>query len=103
MGDQTLFLDFFTNNFMHHITIRPCVLLYDGHSTHVFVDVIEASMREDVHLCVLLPHTSQCLKLLALTMFSPFKKNLSSECHNFFTSQSRYCEGRLSTDNWHCF
>ena len=52
MGDQTLFLDFFTNNFMHHITIRPCVLLYDGHSRHVFVDVIETSRREDVHyLC----------------------------------------------------
>ena len=82
-SNSNLFLDFFTNHFMHHITTRPCVLLYDGHSTHVTCDVIEAARQEGVHLFVLPPHTSHCFQPLDVSVFSPFKKNLSSECHKF--------------------
>ena len=38
-SNSNLFLDFFTNHFMDHATTRPCVLLYDGHSTNVTSDV----------------------------------------------------------------
>ena len=82
-SNSNLFHDFFSNNFLHHVTTRPCVLLYDGHSTHVTCDVIEAARQEGVHLFVLPPHTSHCLQPLDVSVFSPFKKNLSSECHKF--------------------
>ena len=49
-SNSNLFLDFITNHFMYHVTTQPCVLLYDGHSTHVTFDVIEAARQEDIHL-----------------------------------------------------
>ena len=82
-SNSELFLDFFTNHFMHHVTARPCILLYDGHSTHVTFDVIEAARQENIHLFVLPPHSSHCLQPLDVSVFSPFKRSLSSECHKY--------------------
>ncbi|KAJ8298090.1 hypothetical protein KUTeg_024621 [Tegillarca granosa] len=39
--------DFFKNHFLHYVTVKPCILLYDGHSTHVTVEVIEAARNEN--------------------------------------------------------
>ena len=82
-SNATLFLDFFKNHFLHHVKTRPCILLYDGHSTHVTFDIIETARKENVHLFVLPPHSSHCLQPLDVSVFSPFKKSISTECHKF--------------------
>ncbi|XP_046550978.1 MFS-type transporter clz9-like isoform X1 [Haliotis rubra] len=79
-SNSILFLDFFKNHFLHHAT-RPCILLYDGHSTHVTADIIQTAKEENVHLFVLPPHTSHCLDV---SVFGPFKKSLSTEFHKFY-------------------
>ena len=82
-SNSELFLDFFNNHFLKHVTVRPCLLLYDGHSTHVTVDVIQAAREQGVHLFVLPPHSSHCLQPLDISVFGPFKKSLNAECHKF--------------------
>ena len=51
--------------------------LYDGHSTHVTVDAIEATGQEDVHLFVLSLQTSHCIHPLDVSVFNPFKRHLT--------------------------
>ena len=85
-SNSGLFLDFFKNHFVHHVTTRPCLLLYDGHSTHVTFDIIDIARKENIHLFVLPPHSSHCLQPLDVSVFSPFKKSLSTECHKFLHS-----------------
>ena len=80
-SNSNIFPDFFSNHFLHHITTKPCVLLYDSHSTYVTCDVIETVRQEGVHLFVLPTHTS--LQSLIISVFSPLKKNLSSDCHKY--------------------
>ena len=85
-SNSTLFLDFFQNHFLHHVKVRPAILLYDGHSTHVTQDVTEAARQENVHLFVLPPHSSHCLQPLDVAVFSPFKSSLNTEIHKFLHS-----------------
>ena len=83
-SNSSLFLDFFNNHFMRHVTARPCLLLYDGHSTHVTFDIIDSARKENIHLFVLPPHSSHCLQPLDVSVFSPFKKSLSTESQIVF-------------------
>ena len=82
-SNSLTFLDWFENHFLHHVPTRPCILLYDGHATHVTVDVINRARDNGVHLFVLPAHTSHILQPLDVSAFSPFKKAFSSECHKF--------------------
>ncbi|XP_033728930.1 uncharacterized protein LOC117318038 [Pecten maximus] len=85
-SNSVLFFYFFKNHFLKHVTIRPCILLYDGHSTHINIDVIEAAREEDVHLFVLPPHSSHCLQPLDVAGFSPPKCSLNAQIHKFLHS-----------------
>jgi hypothetical protein len=51
-SNSKLFLDFFKNHFIQHVTARPCILLNDGHCTHVTHDIFEAAREENIHLFV---------------------------------------------------
>ena len=81
--NSSLFLDFIQNHFMKHITVRPCLLLYDGYSTHVTVDVIQAAREQGVHLFVLPPHSRECPQPLDISVFGPFRNSLDTECQQF--------------------
>ena len=97
-SNSYLFQDFFPYHFMNHVTTRPCLLLYDGLSTHVTTDAIEVARRENVHL--LSHHTSHCLQPHDVSVFSPFKKSLSSECQKLFPAYLSSCKEGLDRDNW---
>lgn len=45
------FLDFFKNHFLPTVKQRPCILLYDGHATHITSDVLEAARKMRVFTC----------------------------------------------------
>ena len=81
------FQDFILNHFLVHVQPRPCLLLYDGHSTHVTIDLIEKARENNIHMFVLPPHSSHQLQPLDVGIFSPFKAALSSECHKLTHSQ----------------
>lgn len=67
--NSALFLDFFRNHFVRHVTARPCLLPYDGHSKHVTFDSIETARKKNIHLFVLPPHRSHCLQPLDVSPF----------------------------------
>ena len=81
------FHDFIFNHFLLHVQPRPCLLLYDGHSTHITIDLITKARENDIHMFVLPPHSSHQLQPLDVGIFSPFKAALSSECHKLMHSQ----------------
>ena len=78
-----IFIDFFRNHFLLHVTERPLILLYDGHATHVTLEIIDLARRSDVHLFVLPPHSSHLLQPLDVSIFSPFKNSLNLEMHKY--------------------
>ena len=74
------FQDFIVNHFIKHVQARSCLLLYDGHSTHITVDLIQNAQENNIHMFVLPPHSSLQLQPLDVEIFSPFKAALSTEC-----------------------
>ena len=62
------------NHFLKVATIQPLFVLYDGHSSHVGLDLIETAQADNVHLFVLPPHSSHILQPLDVSIFGPFKK-----------------------------
>ncbi|XP_072398087.1 uncharacterized protein [Diabrotica undecimpunctata] len=53
---------------------RPVVLIYDGHSSHTSIALIETALREDINILKLLPHTSHLLQPMDLAVFKPLKQ-----------------------------
>ena len=82
-SNSITFMDWFSNHFLQHVPTRPCILLYDGHATHVTADIIKKARESNVYLFVLPAHTSHLLQPLDVSAFGPFKKAFSSECHKF--------------------
>lgn len=44
---------------------RPAIIIYDGHSTHISPEVIQLTIRENITILKLPPHSSHLLQLLA--------------------------------------
>ena len=82
-SNSITFLDWFESHFLLQVSTRPCILLYDDHSTHVTTDIINKVRDNNVHLFVLPAHTSHIRQPLDVSAFSPFKKAFSSQCHKF--------------------
>jgi hypothetical protein len=53
---------------------RPMFLIYDGHSTHVTVEVIEIALRNQITIIKLPPHTTHLFKV-----FKPLKDRWDGE------------------------
>lgn len=61
METQT-FANYFHRTFLYHIPKeRPVVLVYDGHSSHTSIVLIEKALQENVVILKLPPHTSHLL------------------------------------------
>ncbi|CAG4938602.1 unnamed protein product [Parnassius apollo] len=52
---------------------RPVLIVYDGHSTHVHVRVVELALRNRITILKLPPHTSHLLQPLDIAVFKSFK------------------------------
>ena len=52
---------------------RPVLLIEDGHSSHITIEVVELACASDVHLLCLPPHTTHILQLLDVGVFKSFK------------------------------
>lgn len=69
------------HNYMEKVFIpglgeeRPVLVVYDGHSTHVDIKVVELARKHNVTILKLPPHTSHLLQPLDVTVFKSFKSN----------------------------
>jgi hypothetical protein len=73
-----IFLEWFKNQFVPHVKNiigegKKAVLLYDGHVSHVTIELILCAMEADIVLVKLPPHTSHILQPLDKGVFGPLK------------------------------
>lgn len=68
------FYNWFKSVFLKHIdTSQPNLLIFDGHLSHMSIDLIKLARANNVHLFKLPPHTSHILQPLDVCVFFPFK------------------------------
>lgn len=72
--ETTTFENYFDRVFLKAIPkARPVVLIYDGHSSHTSLKLIEKALKEQVIILKLPPHTSHLLQPMDLAVFKPLK------------------------------
>ena len=62
---------------------EPLLLLYDGHSSHINVPLIEWARKHNIILFQLPAHTSHLLQPLDVGVFGPFEVSYYNECSNY--------------------
>lgn len=69
-----VFLNYFKTSFLKAVgTERPQLLIYDGHSTHLSLNLLETARSEDIHIIKLPPHSSHLLQPLDISVFKSLK------------------------------
>ena len=73
--DTNTFYSWFTSQFLQQVPkeCRPILLLYDGHLSHISLELITAARQSDVHIIKLPPHTSHLLQPLDVSVFRGLK------------------------------
>ena len=80
---QEIYLEWFKFFLQMIPPARPVLLIEDGHSSHVTLEVIELARSNDVHLLCLPSHTSHILQPLDIGVFKSFKCAYSKACKKF--------------------
>ena len=92
--DMELFHMWFCSHFLRYApSVRPLLLLMDGHSSHYCPDTIRLAARERVILFTLPPNTTHILQPLDRGCFGPLKMAWREECHQYMSEHS----GRVVT------
>ena len=61
----------------------PVLLIQDGHSSHVSIELVELARENGVYLLCLPSHTSHILQPLDVGVFKSFKTNFSKACQKY--------------------
>ena len=59
---------------------RPVLLLYDGHASHISLELIDYAILHEVIVVCLPAHSSHLLQPLDVAVFKSFKVFFSSAC-----------------------
>ena len=59
------------------------LVLYDGHYSHISLELIDYAHSKNIILFVLPPHTSHLLQPMDVTMFGPLKTFYHQECQRY--------------------
>ena len=70
---------------------RPVLLIFDGHSSHLSIDVIEYARSNGLYLS---SHTSHILQPLDVGVFKSFKTYFSKVCRQYIAKNP----GRVVTE-----
>ena len=62
---------------------RPVLLIEDGHSSHVSIELIELARENSVHILCLPSHTTHLLQPLDVGVFKSFKSHYNNECRKY--------------------
>jgi len=72
--ETPVFYNYFRKNLVEQFgNRRPILLIYDGHSTHVGIDLIKEAMAEGIVILKLPPHSSHILQPLDIAVFKSLK------------------------------
>ena len=77
---QELYYKWFQFFFANIPPVQPVVLIEDGHSSHIYVEVIELARSNDVHLLCLPSHTTHIFQPLKVGVFKSLESFYSKEC-----------------------
>ena len=72
---------------------RPVLLIHDGHSSHISIDLIELAKSNNVHILCLPAHTTHVLQPLDVGVFSSFKHHIGLSLNKLMRSSP----GRVPT------
>lgn len=75
---ETVFTTWFKNQFLDYIKIKPALLIYDGHLSHISMELIQAAIEAEVTILKLPPHTSHILQPLDVSVFKGVKSKWDS-------------------------
>ena len=76
-SNAIIFNEWFNEHFKKHVTQRPILLFYDGHTTHYSAQTIQAAREDNIHMYCLPPNSSPRLQTLHPTLFSHFRQKLT--------------------------
>ena len=80
---QELFLEWFRFFVRSIPPTRPVLLIFDGHSSHISLELIELAQEQDVHLLCLPSHTSHLLQPLDVGVFKSLKSAFNKACKKY--------------------
>ena len=84
MDSDILFELWFTHHILVHVpSVRPILLLLDGHSTHYNPAFVRKAAEEKVIVFCLLPNTTHLTQPLDKGVFCPLKTYWAEECQMF--------------------
>ena len=73
---------------------RPILLIYDGHTSHLSIEVIEKARENDVHFLCLPSHCTHLLQPLDVSVMSSLKLHFGKACKQFMAENP----GRVITE-----
>lgn len=95
--DQELFDLWFDNLFLKYApSVRPLLLLMDGHSSHFCPETIRQAAKHRVVLFTLPPNTTHLSQPLDKGCFAPLKMKWKEECHKFMIESHGKVVSRFS-------
>lgn len=103
---RDLFLEWFKKHFLACVpSVRPLLLVMDGHSSHYGPDVIRMAAEEKVILFALPPNTTHLTQPLDKGCFSPLKSCWRQVCHEFYSKYpgrivTQYDFSSLFSESW---
>ncbi|XP_071056436.1 jerky protein homolog-like [Onthophagus taurus] len=72
--ESAVFKNYFQKSFIKHLSDdRPVLVIYNGHATHLSVDVFKTAIENQITILKLPPHTSHLLQPLDLSVFKSLK------------------------------
>ncbi|CAC5366940.1 unnamed protein product [Mytilus coruscus] len=86
-SNTEIFSNYMENHILKYIPHRtsdiPVLILFDGHKSHISLELIELARKENIILFVLPAHTSHILQPMDVGCFGPFERIFNNECHKF--------------------
>ena len=61
----------------------PVLLLQDGHSSHISIDIIKLARENSIHITCLPSHTTHLPQLLDIGVFKSFKSHYNAQCRKY--------------------
>ena len=87
--NQSLFLDWFKLFIASIPPARPVLIIEDGHSSHVSLEVIKLARENDIYVLCLPSHCAHILQPLDVGVFKSLKANFNKVCKDFLFTHPR--------------
>lgn len=75
---EAVFKNWFIVKFLDQVEQRPILLIYDGHLSHISIDLVESAIASQVTILKMPPHTSHLLQPLDVSVFKGVKTRWDS-------------------------